>query len=66
MGALAAIQQEGTDLALYYERKTKVEGKGGLVALNAVKNKLLNRIYACNKELRLYEVAESFRSRAVA
>jgi transposase len=51
--ALSAIRQEG-ELKTYYERKVK-EGKKKMVALNAVRNKIIQRIVACVKHNRMYE-----------
>ena len=35
-------------MALYYERKTK-EGKNGMLVMNAIRNKLVARIFATVK-----------------
>lgn len=53
MGALAAVRIPG-ELREYYRRKVG-EGKRGLVVLNAVKNKMLHRVYACLRDWRYYE-----------
>jgi transposase len=42
------------ELRLYYQRKVE-EGKNKMCVLNAVRNKLVHRIFACVKENRLYE-----------
>lgn len=47
MAALAAIRSRG-DLEHYYHRKTE-EGKPKMAVLNAVRNKLIHRIYAVIK-----------------
>ena len=52
MSALSAIRIEG-ELRDYYERKVK-EGKSKMSVINAVRNKLLLRIYACVSQMRLY------------
>jgi hypothetical protein len=52
MGALAAVRVGG-ELKAYYQRKVK-EGKNKMLVLNAVRNKLLARVYACVQEMRLY------------
>lgn len=44
MGALTAKQND-PELRLYYERKTG-EGKNGMLVMNAIRNKLLQRIFA--------------------
>jgi len=43
------------DLKQYYQRKTKEENKNKMSAINAVRNKLILRIFACVKQNRLYE-----------
>jgi transposase len=45
MAALSAIQCKG-DLSHYYHRKV-IEGKNKMSVLNAVRNKLISRVYAC-------------------
>ena len=47
MAALAAIRSRG-DLECYYHRKTE-EGKPKMAELNAVRNKLVHRVYAAMK-----------------
>jgi hypothetical protein len=53
MAALSAIGccQEIKD---YYQRKV-AEGKNKMLVLNAVRNKLIHRIFACVKQNRKYE-----------
>lgn len=53
MAAMAAIRSGG-DLQKYYERKTR-EGKPKMAVLNAVRNKLIHRIYAVIKRGTAYE-----------
>ncbi|WP_017729711.1 IS110 family RNA-guided transposase [Nafulsella turpanensis] len=53
MGAMAAICKEG-ELADYYYRKV-AEGKSKMAVLNAVRNKIIHRIFACVRENRKYE-----------
>lgn len=43
-----------TDLKAYYERKT-AEGKNKMSVLNAVRNKLIHRVFTCVNENRKYE-----------
>lgn len=38
----------------YYEKKKLLEGKPALVVINAIRNKILQRLYACIKKDRLY------------
>lgn len=49
---VAAVHYE--EFRLYYQRKV-AEGKNKMCVLNAVRNKLVHRIFACVKENRLYE-----------
>ncbi len=53
MAALTAIAYNN-DLKIYYERKLK-ENKNKMVIINAVRNKLLHRIFACVKRNTPYE-----------
>lgn len=53
MCAIVAIGYN-TDLKLYYQRKT-AEGKNKMSVINAVRNKLIHRIFTCLHENRKYE-----------
>ena len=53
MAALVAIVHN-PDLKAYYQRKV-AEGKNKMSVLNAVRNKLIHRIFACVNENRKYE-----------
>lgn len=53
LGALAAIKVDG-EFKKYYERK-KAEGKHVMSILNAIRNKLVLRIFACVKNKRMYQ-----------
>ena len=53
LAALAAIKVKG-EFKIYYERK-KAEGKHVMSILNAIRNKLVLRIFACVKNKRYYE-----------
>lgn len=53
MAALAAVRECG-ELQDYYIRKIE-EGKNKMAVLNAVRNKLVHRIFACVKNNRMYE-----------
>jgi transposase len=53
LAALAAIKVKG-EFKIYYERK-KAEGKHVMSILNAIRNKLVLRIFACVKSKRYYE-----------
>jgi len=51
--ATSAIRSKG-ELQDYYLRKT-TEGKNKMLVLNAIRNKLVLRIFACVKENRKYK-----------
>ncbi len=53
LGAMSAIRATG-DLQDYYQRKVK-EGKNKMLVLNAVRNKLIHRIYAIVKRGEKYD-----------
>jgi transposase len=54
MAALVAIQYN-EELRLYYERKVNVEKKNKMSVINAVRNKLVQRIFSCVNQNRKYE-----------
>lgn len=54
MAALVAIQYND-ELRLYYERKVNIEKKNKMSVINAVRNKLVQRIFSCVKQNRKYE-----------
>ncbi len=58
MSALAAIRMEG-DIKEYYVRKVR-EGKNKMSVLNAVRNKLVLRIFSCVKQNRMFEKKYSY------
>lgn len=53
LSAMAAIKMKG-DLYDYYQRKV-AEGKNKMSVVNAIRNKLVLRIFACVKQNRLFE-----------
>ncbi|WP_375563370.1 transposase [Bernardetia sp. OM2101] len=53
MCALAAIRAEG-ELSAYYLRKIE-EGKNKMSVINALRNKIIQRIFACVKNKTLYD-----------
>ena len=53
MAAMSAIQCN-EELKHYYERRVG-EGKNKMSVMNAVRNKLIGRIFACVKNQRLYQ-----------
>lgn len=54
LSAIVAIQYN-PDLKLYYERKVSQEKKNKMSVINAVRNKLILRIFACVNQNRNYE-----------
>jgi transposase len=54
MAALVAIQYND-ELKLYYERKVNVDRKNKMSVINAVRNKLIQRIFSCVTKNRMYE-----------
>jgi len=53
MAALSSIQYN-KDIKAYYERKV-AEGKPKMLVINAVRNKLITRIFACLRDDRKYQ-----------
>jgi transposase len=53
LAAMSAIQCNG-DMKAYYQRKVS-EGKNKMSVLNAVRNKLIGRIYACINQQKVYQ-----------
>ncbi len=53
MGALSAIKNSD-EMREYYNRKV-AEGKPKMVVINAIRNKLVSRIFSCVKHDRMYE-----------
>ena len=53
MSALSAIRHN-EELKAYYERKV-ASGKSKMSVINAVRNKLIARIFACIRDGRKYE-----------
>jgi transposase len=54
MAALVAIQHN-PEIKLYYERKVDLEKKNKMSVINAVRNKLVLRVFACVNQNRKYE-----------
>jgi transposase len=54
MAALVAIQHD-PELKLFFERKVNQDKKNKMSVLNAVRNKLILRIFACVNQNRVYE-----------
>lgn len=57
MSAISAIRNNA-DMKIYYQRKVK-EKKNKMSVINAVRNKLIWRIFACVRENRLYQESYS-------
>ena len=53
MAALSVVSGKG-EMAKYYHRKVE-QGKSKMLVLNAVRNKLIHRIFACVRDNRKYE-----------
>jgi len=53
LSAMSAIRAKG-ELKEYYERKVN-EGKNKMSVINAVRNKLISRVFTCVKQQRLYQ-----------
>lgn len=53
MAAMSVVAAEG-ELADYYHRKV-VQGKAKMAVLNAVRNKIIHRVFACIRDDRKYE-----------
>ena len=53
MAALVAIQSN-KEIGEFYERKVK-QGKAKMNVINAVRNKLIHRVFACVRDNRKYE-----------
>jgi transposase len=53
LAALSATIAKG-DMRIYYERKV-AEGKNKMLILNAIRNKIVARVFACVKQNRLFE-----------
>lgn len=53
LSAMGAIRKKG-ELQDYYKRKVE-EGKNKMSVLNAVRNKIIHRVFACARENRRYE-----------
>jgi hypothetical protein len=58
MAALVSIKTNG-DMQDYYERKV-LDGKNKMSVLNAIRNKLILRIFACVNQNREYEKNYSY------
>lgn len=54
MASIVAVRFSD-DLKRYYERKTQDEKKNKMSVLNAVRNKLIHRVFACVNQNRKYE-----------
>lgn len=53
MAALSVVSGKG-EMADYYHRKVK-QGKNKMLVLNAVRNKIIHRVFACIRDNRKYE-----------
>lgn len=55
--AVSSIRYAG-EMKAYFDRKVR-EGKNKMSVLNAIRNKLLHRIFACLRENRLYDFSQA-------
>jgi len=53
--AMVAVSMKGGELRDYYKRKVETEGKPKMLALNAVRYKLVSRIFSCLRGNRVFE-----------
>ena len=53
LSAMAAIRSD-QEIKLFYARKVK-EGKNKMSVINAVRNKLISRVFVCIKDKRMYQ-----------
>jgi transposase len=53
MAAMAAIRSD-VEIKAYYQRKTEGEGKPKMAVINAVRNKIILRVFACIRKNRTY------------
>lgn len=54
MAALSSIQVKDSEFGKYYKRKTE-EGKNGMTVINAIRSKIVARIFACVRDQRMYQ-----------
>lgn len=54
--AMGSIRYD-KEMRAYYERKTAAEGKNGMVVLNAIRYKLIQRVFACVRQRRHFIIA---------
>lgn len=54
MAALTSLKMKKSELNLYYRRKVE-EGKNPMTVLNAMRNKLIHRVFACVRGKRNFE-----------
>lgn len=59
MGAMSAIRLKNGELGRYYQRKV-AEGKNKMLALNAIKNKIILRVMAVMKRGTPYKTPQKF------
>jgi transposase len=54
LAALTALQSDN-EIASYYQRKTVEEKKSKMLVINAIRNKLVHRVFSCINQNRKYE-----------
>ena len=59
MGAISTLKMKG-EFRQYYDRKLK-EGKNKMSIINAIRNKIIHRIFACVRDMRPYQKIYSYK-----
>ena len=59
MCALSSIRNN-KEMKQYYEKKVK-EGKNKMSVINAIRNKLLKKVFACVRDGKMYEYNHAYK-----
>lgn len=54
MAAMSCVANKTSEFREYYDRKTK-EGKNGMAVINAIRAKLIARVFACVRDEKMYQ-----------
>lgn len=54
LAALRVIQMKDNEMGKYYEKKVK-EGKNKMAVINAIRNKIIHRVFAVIKNQKMYK-----------
>lgn len=65
MAAISAIKIKESEFQKYYKRKTD-EGKNGMTVINAIRAKIVARIFACVRDKRMYQRQYEYLPKQVA